>query len=96
MHVTLSATCQRCHGKLASQATDLSTLIILARGALFAEQLAEALPAAGSGLKLPLDLHRVAALCSNSYYAPRRFAAVQLAFDSPRCRVLVFRALRAT
>ena len=52
--------------------------------------LAEAIPIAGTGVKLPLDLHRIASLCSNSYYAPRRFAAVQLAFDSPRCRVLVF------
>lgn len=52
--------------------------------------LAEAIPVAGTGVKLPLDLHRIASLCSNSYYAPRRFAAVQLAFDSPRCRVLVF------
>ncbi len=56
-------------------------------------QLAEAIPVAGSGLKLPLDLHTIGARCSNAYYAPRRFAAVQLAFDAPRCRVLVFRAL---
>lgn len=52
--------------------------------------LAEAIPVAGTGVKLPLDLHLIASKCSNSYYAPRRFAAVQLAFDSPRCRVLVF------
>ena len=52
--------------------------------------LAEAIPVAGTGVKLPLDLHHIASKCSNSYYAPRRFAAVQLAFDSPRCRVLVF------
>ena len=32
----------------------------------------------------------MAALTSNSYYAPKRFAAVQLAFDAPRCRVLIF------
>ncbi len=54
-------------------------------------QLAEAIPVAGAGLKLPLDLHTIGARCSNAYYAPRRFAAVQLAFDAPRCRVLVFR-----
>jgi hypothetical protein len=54
-------------------------------------QLAEAIPAPGSGLKLPLDLHHIASHCSNAFYAPRRFAAVQLAFDCPRCRVLVFR-----
>ena len=52
--------------------------------------LAEAIPAPGSGLKLPLDLHHIASHCSNAFYAPRRFAAVQLAFDCPRCRVLVF------
>jgi hypothetical protein len=52
--------------------------------------LAEAIPVAGSGLKLPLDLHLIGSRCSNAYYAPRRFAAVQLAFDAPRCRVLVF------
>ena len=57
--------------------------------------LAEAVPVPGSGLKLPLDLHQIGSRCSNSYYAPRRFAAVQLAFDSPRCRVLVFRTLHA-
>ena len=52
--------------------------------------LAEALPVKGTGLKLPLDLHHIAAKCSNSYFAPKRFAAVQLAFAVPRCRVLVF------
>jgi len=53
--------------------------------------LAEALPIAGSGTTLPLDLHAVASRCTNAYLAPRRFAAVQLAFATPRCRVLVFR-----
>ena len=52
--------------------------------------LAEAVPLPGSGLKLPLDLHAIGARCSNAYYAPKRFAAVQLAFSNPRCRVLVF------
>ncbi len=52
--------------------------------------LAEAVPMPGSGVKLPLDLHAIGARCSNAYYAPKRFAAVQLAFSNPRCRVLVF------
>lgn len=52
--------------------------------------LAEALPVPGSGLKLPLDLRHIASRCAGAYYAPRRFAAVQLAYSSPRCRVLVF------
>ena len=52
--------------------------------------LAEAIPVAGSGLKLPLNLHEIGARCSNAYFAPKRFAAVQLAFSNPRCRVLVF------
>ena len=53
-------------------------------------QLAEAVPIPGSGLTLPLDLHAIAARCTNAYYAPKRFAAVQLAFNNPRSRVLVF------
>ena len=53
-------------------------------------QLAEAVPIPGSGLTLPLDLHAIAARCTNAYYAPRRFAAVQLAFNKQRSRVLVF------
>ncbi|MEL0187636.1 MAG: hypothetical protein VXA08_02345 [Alphaproteobacteria bacterium] len=52
--------------------------------------LAEALPVEGSGVSLPLDLHRIASTCVGAFYAPRRFAAVQLAFSNPRCRVLVF------
>ena len=52
--------------------------------------LAEALPVPGSGLKLPLNLSLIAARCSGAFYAPRRFSAVQLAYSSPRCRVLVF------
>lgn len=54
-------------------------------------QLAEAIPVPGSGITLPLDLHAIGARCTNAYYAPKRFAAVQLAFSNPRCRVLVFR-----
>jgi len=53
-------------------------------------QLAEAIPVPGSGITLPLDLHTIGARCTNAYYAPKRFAAVQLAFSNPRCRVLVF------
>lgn len=52
--------------------------------------LAEAVPVPGSGLTLPLNLHAIGARCTNAYYAPKRFAAVQLAFSNPRCRVLVF------
>jgi hypothetical protein len=52
--------------------------------------LAEALPVSGSGIKLPLNLQHIAAKCNGSFYAPRRFSAVQLAYSSPRCRVLVF------
>ena len=52
--------------------------------------LAEALPMPGSGITLPLDLANIAARCKGSFYAPRRFAAVQLAYSNPRCRVLVF------
>ena len=52
--------------------------------------LAEAVPIPGSGATLPLDLHAIAARCTNAYYAPRRFAAVQFAFNDPRCRVLIF------
>ena len=54
--------------------------------------LAEALPVPGSGLTLPLNLHHVASRCTGAFHSPRRFAAVQLAFSNPRCRVLVFRA----
>jgi len=52
--------------------------------------LAEAVPVPGSGVTLPLDLHAIAARCTNAYYAPRRFAAVQFAFNNPRSRVLIF------
>ena len=52
--------------------------------------LAEAVPVPGSGLTLPLNLHAIGARCTNAYYAPKRFAAVQLAFSNPRCRVLIF------
>lgn len=55
-------------------------------------QLAEAIPVERTGMKLPLDLHLIAARCKNSFYAPQKFSAVQLAYSEPRCRVLVFRA----
>jgi TATA-box binding protein (TBP) (component of TFIID and TFIIIB) len=52
--------------------------------------LAIGVPVAGSGTTLPLDLHRIVCTCPGSYYAPTRFAAVQLAYSNPKCRVLVF------
>lgn len=53
--------------------------------------LADALPLDGSGL--PFNLKKIAAACKSAvYFAPRRFTAVQLAFDEPRSRVLLFRA----
>ena len=55
--------------------------------------LADALPLDGSGL--PFDLKKIAVRCRGAvYFAPRRFTAVQLAFDEPRSRVLLFRKLR--
>jgi TATA-box binding protein (TBP) (component of TFIID and TFIIIB) len=53
--------------------------------------LAEAVPVPWSGITLPLNLHAIAARCTNACFAPKRFAAVQLAFNNSRCRVLVFR-----
>ena len=46
----------------------------------------------GSGLTpgQPLDLAKIAAKCNGAYFAPKRFAAVQLAYTNPRCRILVF------
>jgi len=68
---------------------------VRARLALQLRRLAEAIPVPGSGIKLPLDLHAIGARCTNAYYAPKRFAAVQLAFSNPRCRVLIFRKPQA-
>ena len=52
--------------------------------------LADALPLDGSSL--PFDLRQIAVKCKQAvYFAPRRFTAVQLAFDEPRSRVLLFR-----
>ena len=47
-------------------------------------------PVDGSGTTLPLPLASIARKCTGAYFAPRRFAAVQLALSNPRCRVLVF------
>ncbi len=52
--------------------------------------LVDALPVPGTGTVLPLDLRMIAAKCKAAYYAPRKFAALQLAFAAPRCRVLLF------
>lgn len=52
--------------------------------------LAEAIPVAGSGITLPLNLSMIAARCNGAYFAPKRFAAVQLAYTNPRCRILFF------
>ena len=48
-------------------------------------------PRPGSDTTIPIDLHRVAARCNGAYFSPRKFAAVQLAYATPRARVLVFR-----
>jgi len=56
--------------------------------------LADAIPLDGSSL--PFDLRKIAVRCKNVvYFAPRRFTAVQLAFDQPRSRVLLFRTRHA-
>jgi TATA-box binding protein (TBP) (component of TFIID and TFIIIB) len=52
--------------------------------------LAQAQPVVGTGTSLPLDLHAIVARCTSAYYAPKRFAAVQLAYSNPRSRVLLF------
>ena len=55
--------------------------------------LAEATPLNADGtlnIGATLDLMHIATHCSTAYYAPKRFAAVQLAYDNPRSRVLVF------
>ena len=68
----------------------ISRLVLADASRLLRAQLAEAIPVSGSGTSLPLDLHRIAARCRNSYYAPKKFSAVQLAYSEPRCRVLLF------
>ena len=47
-------------------------------------------PRPGSDTSIPIDLSRVASLSSCVYFAPKKFAAVQLAYRDPRARVLVF------
>jgi hypothetical protein len=60
-------------------------------GAFCSPQLSEVFPTPGSATTLPLDLRRIASSCDGAYYAPDRFAAVQLAFSSPKSRILIFR-----
>jgi hypothetical protein len=44
------------------------------------------------GTPLPFSLKHIASTCKGAvFFAPRRFTAVQLAFDCPRSRVLLFR-----
>jgi hypothetical protein len=51
--------------------------------------LAEAFPL--DGTVLPFDLRYIASKCKCAiYFAPRRFTAVQIAFDEPRSRILLF------
>lgn len=52
--------------------------------------LAEAIPLRNRNTRLPLDLQHISLRCNGVFYAPNKFAAVQLAYDSPRCRILVF------
>jgi len=52
-------------------------------------QLADAIPLHGSAL--PFNLREIARRVDGAiYFAPRRFTAVQLAFDQPRSRTLLF------
>lgn len=44
----------------------------------------------GSTTTLPLDLTHIARRCNGVYFSPLRFAAVQLAYTNPPCRVLLF------
>ena len=51
--------------------------------------LADAIPVDGSSL--PFDLRYISSKVKTAiYFAPKRFTAVQLAFDEPRSRVLLF------
>lgn len=53
--------------------------------------LSDVAPIEGSTTTLPLDLAHIATHCAGAYFAPRRFAAVQLAMHkTPRARVLIF------
>ena len=52
--------------------------------------LAQVQPKPGSSTTLPLALSEIARRCPGAFFSPKRFAAVQLAFRNPRCRVLIF------
>lgn len=69
---------------------DYENALELVPGLVNLVSLAEAVPIDGSSL--PFNLKAIAVKCRNAvYFAPRRFTAIQLAFDSPRSRVLLFR-----
>ena len=40
--------------------------------------------------KMPLDLYHIAKTCDGTFYAPAKFAAVQLGIDAPKSRILIF------
>ena len=40
--------------------------------------------------KLPLDLYHITKTCDGTFYAPSKFAAVQLGIDDPKSRILIF------
>lgn len=72
---------------------DYENTLELVPGLVNLVSLAEAVPIDGSSL--PFNLKAIAVKCRNAvYFAPRRFTAIQLAFDSPRSRVLLFRMHR--
>ena len=52
-------------------------------------------PSASSTTSLPLNLRKLSSQIDGAYYAPRKFAALQIAFSSPKVRVLVFHTGRA-
>jgi len=52
--------------------------------------LAHVAPMPNSGCTLPLSLDHIAKHCPGAYFSPKKFAAVQLAFRTPRCRILIF------
>lgn len=47
-------------------------------------------PLSPTPTKLPLDMTHIVRKLSVAYFAPRSFAAVQIAFSNPRSRVLLF------
>ena len=40
--------------------------------------------------QLPLNLYHIAKFCNSTFYAPGKFAAVQLGIDNPKSRILIF------